>query len=180
MKVQSPPAAGMRVTMSGSKITFTANGQNYKIEVPDSFVDLKPSTTSATVTFSNGNWHLYGPERFSGNVFLNAVEFRVPVALRGVQNVTWTASFTSTDRTAIQWQWAAAAYSSFSTDYNALGVKPLDQPSGTAYPNSDAAGTPENFKAYVVGGARGGGGSNFTGSLSGTVAVTPCPCSVAP
>src|SRR5439155_361606 len=39
--------------------------------------------------------------------------------------------------------------------------------------NSDHAGTPEAFKPYVIGGARGGGGSNYTGSLSGTVAVAP-------
>ena len=34
--------------------------------------------------------------------------------------------------------------------------------------NGDQAGTPENVKQYVVGGARGGGGSNFTGSYSST------------
>ena len=33
----------------------------------------------------------------------------------------------------------------------------------------------ENFKSFLIGGARGGGGSNYTGSLSGTVRVGPCP-----
>jgi hypothetical protein len=32
---------------------------------------------------------------------------------------------------------------------------------------------PENYKKFVVGGARGGGGSNFTGSYSGTASM-PC------
>jgi len=50
------------------------------------------------------------------------------------------------------------------------------------YQNSDHAGTPEGvdpsttlpFKAFVTGGARGGGGSNWTGSWSGTVGVSVC------
>ena len=39
--------------------------------------------------------------------------------------------------------------------------------------NGDHAGTPEAkaFQQCVTGGARGGGGSNFTGSWSGTVST---------
>ena len=33
--------------------------------------------------------------------------------------------------------------------------------------NRDNAGTPENYKAYVIPGARGKGGKNYTGSYSG-------------
>jgi hypothetical protein len=40
------------------------------------------------------------------------------------------------------------------------------------YRNSDHAGTPENFKEFVIGGARGGGGSNWTGSWSGHAGAT--------
>jgi hypothetical protein len=43
----------------------------------------------------------------------------------------------------------------------------------SAYQNSDHAGTPEAFLPYVIGGATGGGGSNYTGSLSSTQQVTP-------
>ena len=59
-------------------------------------------------------------------------------------------------------------YTTFDTTYNELGVKPVDDNQASQYKNSDHAGTPENFKAYVIGGATGGGGSNFTGSYSGT------------
>jgi hypothetical protein len=52
-------------------------------------------------------------------------------------------------------------------------VKPVDDNKASAYKNSDHAGTPESFKAFVTGGARGGGGSNYTGSWSGTDGVTP-------
>ncbi len=56
----------------------------------------------------------------------------------------------------------------FGADYNSLGVKPVDDNKASQNKNSDHAGTPENFKSFVIGGARGGGGSNFTGSYSGT------------
>src|ERR1700739_4212860 len=71
----------------------------------------------------------------------------------------------------MQWQWAAASFSSFSTDYSAIGVKPVDDNKASQYQNSDHAGTPESYEAYVVGGATGGGGSNYTGSYSGTVSL---------
>jgi hypothetical protein len=74
----------------------------------------------------------------------------------------------------VQWKWAAAVYPAahFSTDYNALSVKPVDDNSNSQYKNSDHAGTPEAFKSYVIGGATGGGGSNYTGGYSGTASVT--------
>jgi len=53
------------------------------------------------------------------------------------------------------------------------GVKPVDDNQTSNYQNSDHAGTPESFKASVTGGATGGGGSNYTGSYSPTVSVTP-------
>jgi len=47
--------------------------------------------------------------------------------------------------------------------------------SASIYKNSDHAGTPENFKTFVVGGATGGGGSNFTGSYSATGSCALAP-----
>jgi hypothetical protein len=44
----------------------------------------------------------------------------------------------------------------------------VDDPKLSRYQNSDHAGTPENDKQNVTGGATGGGGSNYTGSLSAT------------
>lgn len=95
----------------------------------------------------------------------------------GVKALKWEGMFFSlTPGLNVQWKWAAAVYrvANFNADYAALGVKPVDDNSASAYPNSDHAGTPENFKPFVVGGARGGGGSNFTGSYSGTTASVPC------
>lgn len=116
----------------------------------------------------------------AGNVFLDGVPLPLPNGLPGgVKNVTWSASFaTDTPGIKLNWQWAAAAYSSLdlncsatSPDLNCLGVKPVDDNKASQFQNSDHAGTPENSKANVVGGATGGGGANFTGGLSGTKSV---------
>jgi len=70
-------------------------------------------------------------------------------------------------------------YDKFSTNYSSLGVKPVDDNKASQYQNSDHAGTPANFKSNamnggtVIGGATGGGGSNYTGGYSGTVTVGP-------
>jgi len=106
----------------------------------------------------------------AGDTFLDGVAFPVPIDLRGgIKPVTWTGRFSSdTPGITVQWKWAAAVYSQFSTDENALGVKPVDDKKASVYQNADRAGTPENFKAFVIGGARGGGGANFTGGYSST------------
>jgi hypothetical protein len=45
------------------------------------------------------------------------------------------------------------------------------------YLNSDDAGTPENFKSFVVSGAKGSGGTNYTGTFTTTQTST---CAVPP
>jgi hypothetical protein len=113
--------------------------------------------------------------QFSGNAFLDGFAFPVTSNLPGgIKHVTWQGQFTSdTAGLAVNWQWAAAVYRRFGTDYNGLGVKPVDDNHLSNYQNADHAGSPEVYLPYVTGGATGGGGSNFTGSLSSTQQVTP-------
>ena len=85
-------------------------------------------------------------------MFLDGVAFQAPTPggfPGGIHNVTWQGMFFSvTPGLNIQWQWAAAVYrnANFTADYNALGVKPVDDNKASVYKNSDHAGTPENFK----------------------------------
>jgi hypothetical protein len=97
----------------------------------------------------------------------------VPGGLPGsIRPVTWSGTISiDTPGVSICWQWAAANYPTFSANGNALGVKPVDDKTLSIYQNADHAGTPENFKQFVVGGGTGGGASNYTGSLSGTKCV---------
>jgi hypothetical protein len=118
--------------------------------------------------------------RGDDEIFLTGVP--VPsAALRAGTNVSWNGTFDTggTPGMTINWKWGAAVYTNFATYLNALEVKPGHQ-TACGQNNGDHAGTPEGFnnnnqqwKQFVIGGARGGGGSNWTGSWSGTDAVTP-------
>lgn len=180
VKVNGLSASPSTVFVTHATITFTANGTAYSLAVPDSEITFSTSTTLATTDFEVLSKEIGSPLGWdtdlpfgglAGNDFLAAVAFRVPAGglPGGIKNVIWQATFSS-DRSGltVNWQWAAAAYTNLGTDYNSLGVKPVDDNKASQYKNSDHAGTPENFKAFVIGGARGGGGSNFTGSYSGT------------
>src|SRR5207253_1806151 len=127
-----------------------------------------PTQASTYFDTASNTWVTTLPSSgLAGNVFVAGLTF--PVASGGlpggIRNVTWSGAFqtSASSGVTLQWQWAAAVYTKFSTDYNALGVKPVDDNKASVYQNSDHAGTPENFKAYVIGGATGGGGSNYTG-----------------
>jgi hypothetical protein len=170
-------SAPVHVHVTNQVISFSTSGTNYNLNVPDSDVTLSPTTSTGTTSFDAGQnaWVSNLPSTFSGNAFLGGFALPVPGGLPGgINPVTWSANFaTDTAGVKINWQWAAAVYTSFATDYNALNVKPLDSNSATVYHNSDHAGTPEAFRGFVIGGARGGGGSNYSGSYSATASVTP-------
>ena len=180
-----PSDSPVTVFVSHASITFTANSQTYHMRVPNSSITFSPSTTLATTDFTQLSPHFLGlgwetelqSSGLAGNDLSQGLTFRVPSAglPGGIKNVTWQVIFSSyTPGLSVNWQWAAADYTEWSPNYNALGVKPVDDNQASQYKNSDHASTPENFKEYVVGGATGGGGSNFTGSLSATGS---CPLS---
>ena len=154
----------------------TVNLAGTTLHVPNAVITFSASAKSATTVFNTtaGRWETTVPVGYTGKVFLNGIVFHVPSqGLKGGANpVSWTSRFASLEETGLsfQWQWAAAVYTKFGPN---AGIKPIDATTGSAYLNSDHAGTPENFKAFVIGGARGGGGSNWTGSYSGT-ASAPC------
>jgi len=119
-------------------------------------------------------WNTTVPLSASDEVFFDGLAYQVPAGglPGGISPIVWEGDFSSNQSgLSINWKWGAAVYSTFSTDYNSLGVK-AGHSNDCNYNNSDHAGTPENYKQYVIGGATGGGGSNWTGSWSGTVQVT--------
>jgi RHS repeat-associated protein len=177
MKASGIPSSGATITVSGASVQFGVNGVTQSLAVPDSVITFSSSVSNSTTTFDavHNQWNTTVPVSYSGNVFLAGLSDQLSAALPGgINPVSWTATFyTDKSSVSLQWQWAAAVYTSFSANYGTLGIKPIDATSGSAYANSDHAGTPENYKSFVVGGARGGGGSDWTGSYSGTASVTP-------
>jgi hypothetical protein len=180
LKVSGLTTSPTTIFVTHGTITFTADGKTHLLTVPDSEITFSASTTLATTHFEVLSKEIGSPlgwdtdlpfSGLAGNDFLAGLTFPVPSGglPGGIKNVIWQATFSSnTPGLTVNWQWAAAAYTNFSTDNNSLGVKPVDDNKASQFQNSDHAGTPENFKQFVIGGARGGGGSNFTGSLSGT------------
>jgi hypothetical protein len=186
LKVQGLGSDPATVGFTGS-IAFTVDGIMHVVPVPSAIVNFLPSVPGfATTVFCNGQWTTTVPvSGLAGNVFFDGVALQAPTPggfPGGIKDITWQGMFFSvTPGLRIQWQWAAAVYhnATFSLDYNALGVKPVDDNKASVYQNADHAGTPENFRSDVIGGARGGGGSNFTGSYSGTGAAVPMPANIA-
>jgi hypothetical protein len=173
----SPPKSPVIIYMSNSQITYTNNGVLQTVSTPNAAVVVSPQVRAAYMVFDTrfNTWLEIVPANTSGNVFLNGVALPLAKSLPGgVTPVTWTASFiTNSPGVTFNWQWSAAAYRAFNSDYNRLGVKSLDDKSFPPF-NSDAAGTPEFFKSLVTAGATGNGGSNYTGTLNAAQTITPC------
>ena len=177
LSVQGLGANPVTVFVHNSSLQFTVNGTKYNLPTPNAMITFSPTAGSATTSFDpvGNRWMTTVPSALGGNTFMDGLEFPVPTGglPGGINSVNWVADFTTdTPGITVNWKWAAAVYTSFSSDYQALGVKPVDDNRESQYQNSDHAGTPENFKPYVIGGAAGGGGANYTGGYSGTARVT--------
>ena len=185
------PSAGGTLYFQNSTVHFTAD-QTYNLVVPNAQITFSPTAACASTSFDTltNTWMTTVPLYGSDEIFLTGLAFPVPASLANVGGkisgaVVWEGTFfTDAHGVTIDWKWGAAVYTTFGADYNTDAVRPSHN-SACAYPNSDHAGTPEGFdtqsgnqlKSFVVGGARGGGGSNFTGSWSGTQNARPV-CSI--
>jgi len=168
------------IFFTSQQIVITpTSGPAITLSPPNAEVIYSPTASSATTSFTGGQWVTTVPwsSQGTGNQFLSGLEYLVPATpqLSG-SSVSWTGTFGATISSGsgsynLNWQYGAAVYTTFSTNYNSLGVKPIDKPTGSIYLNSDQAGTPEDYKTDVTGGAQGGGASNYTGSYASTGSV---------
>ena len=173
------PAAGATLIFESSTISFTAD-KLYTLPVPSAQIVFSPSATCTTTTYeaASQSWKTIVPLAGSDEIFVSGLAFPVPASFALVGGkitgpVSWAGTLaTNTSGVSVDWKWSAAVYSQFTTNPNAIGVKPAHT-NTCSYQNSDHAGTPESFKPYVIGGAMGGGGSNYTGGWSGKQSVTP-------
>ncbi len=187
-KAQGIPGTGATINFTGSQISFTAD-QPYVLNVPNAKITFDPNAVCSSISFDtqNNTWVTTVPVNGSDEIFLTGLAFPVPAGFAGVNGkvqgpVTWQGGFTSeVEGITVQWKWGAAVYTVFSLNYNVLSIKPTHGDT-CLYFNADHAGTPQGvdttsgrpFKTFVIGGARGGGGSNWTGSWSGTAQADVC------
>jgi hypothetical protein len=176
------PSTGATVYFNNGNIQFSAD-RAYSLSTPNAQVTFSPTANCVTTSYDAGSNTFFTTVPLSGGdeIFLTGLAFPVPASFAQVAgrvngNVIWQGSFgSSVTGVSVNWKWSAAVYTSFTTDYNALGILPAHGNSCFAG-GGDHAGTPENYKAYVIGGARGGGGSDWTGSWSGTEGVSISTC----
>lgn len=166
--------AGQPVTLffDQGRIQFTANSVNYDLPVPRAKIIFSPTAASSSTVFdaATQTWvTTVAPGDIAKDPFVAGLAFPVPAGglPANINPVTWSGRFTTdTPGVTLSWQWSAAVYLTFSTDYNALGVTPVDG----AY----QSGTPESYRTYVVAGARGAGAPNYTGTDTPATNTTPC------
>ncbi|HEV2317233.1 MAG TPA: hypothetical protein VGV89_06635 [Thermoplasmata archaeon] len=182
--VGTSPTATTHVWFSNQTLTFAEpNGTTFTKNVPRGMVNFSTTATSAATVWDSTTftWKTTVPASYKGDVFVSGFAFYVPTGgLPGSSKVTWSGDLSGdvhllpSKCLTFNWKWAAAVYTKFTHSNAAIGVKPVDDNKLSSYQNSDHAGTPENFKAYLTSGATGGGGSNYTGSYSGTQGENEC------
>jgi len=155
-----------------------ANGNLMTVNqpLPDAHITINPNVATASTTFDSVNnvWTTTIPFDVDDNAFLTGAPWLVPAGgiPADVEPVTVCGTFASdVANIDIGWRWAAAAYSSFGSDNNTLGIKSMDSDHDNPGTNRDLAGTPENYKQFAIPGGRGKGGRNYTGSYSGSAEI---------
>jgi hypothetical protein len=170
----APASSSVPVTIyaRNQTVTFDVGTQQMVVQIPDSEIVVQPGA-SPTTTFGvavPSEWLTTVPNG-SGNPFISGLGWQVPSTglPGGINPVVWSIDFSSNvGGVSLAWQWGAAVYSNFTTMMNAVGATPIDGIDGQS-------GTPSNYDQFVLGGARGGGGSNFTGSNSATKGCANLP-----
>jgi hypothetical protein len=145
-KVHDAPAgATTKIFVRSAYITFAANGRLFNLAVPDATIILSPDASGGATSYDpvTNSWTTTAPSGFNNSIFLTGLPFVVPEAglPGGLNPVSWTATF-YTDRLGISlhWKWAGIAYSNFSLDNNALGVKAIDHLDPTGGKNNLSLG----------------------------------------
>ena len=166
----------INISFANSSVQFQytdANGNLFPVSLamPNAQIVIDPSVNVASTSFDavNNMWVTTLPWDLDDNAFLSGVPWLIPAGgiPADVEPVTWCGTFAvEVSGAHIGWRWAAAAYSRFSADSTTLGVKPMDTDHDNQATNHDHAGTPENYNQFVIPGARGKGGKNYTGTYS--------------
>lgn len=167
--VSAPNAQrAVRVDMMNSIITLRDGKTTYRILGPNMRLSIT-SKHEVRLHFKafRDHWRLEAPFGTAGDDFLNATAYQFEHGLPGgISNVVWSAKFFGQNDEKIRWKWSARVYTAFTDKYRQLNVKAIDDRHYPPY-NTDPAGTPESYKAYVTRGAT-------EGVFGSPVEVTPC------
>jgi hypothetical protein len=169
-KIKGVNKQKVTVTFFQSSVQFQYRDANNKLvsvnqALPDAKITFDPGLSSASTMFDalHNLWITTVPFELDEASFLTGIPWLVPAGgiPENIEPATWCGRFASdTAAVNIDWRWSAEAYSSFSGDSSVLGVKAMNTGHDQPPVNRDGAGTPENFKAFIIPGAGGKGGKN--------------------
>lgn len=159
-------------TVDFTGVSLVVNATTYAL--PNGQIVFSPNaTTQTTAVNADGSWTTTVPVNQGGDIFFDGQAIPVDANMEngGGGNTGSTLSFTTNSSdSALQfnWQWGAAVYTSWPGNA-AADIEPIQA-------NGLQSGAPQNTSVQkdLIQGPRGGGGSNFTGSWSGTGHGT-CP-----
>jgi hypothetical protein len=163
-------------TVQFTDVSFVLNGVSYPMPNGTEIFDpAAPSTSTTTFTGTPGTssamWTTtINPNFISDeNFFTGAaipVDFDPNISGGGQATIQFTTQTTDAGLS-FAWQWSAAVYTYWPSDWNAALIQPYH---GRGLTGSQHADTPDNtqIQKSLIQGPRGGGGSNFTGSWSAT------------
>lgn len=181
-EVSGIPSQGATIYLTKSSISFMADS-SYNLPVADATITFSPSATCVSTKFdtATNTWQTTVPLKGDDEIFLSGRSFRVSASFASTGKikgpVVWQGTFGSdVPNLTIQWKWGAAFYRFFfgSDGYNNLDIKPSHKNSCNTG-KDDHSGTPQNqaVKDKVIESGRTTSGSEWTGSWSGTIAVSP-------
>ena len=173
------PATGtVTLNLSGTYTLFDGSTSTVlnQYAIPNATVNFSSSTTTASALFSGGAWIINLPLNVSGQALIDAFAITAPSGgfpTSDQQQLTLNMTST-TPGISINWQFGSAAYTSSCdfSDYNNVKVGVTGSTAGVPTANDNQTSQPVNGCSDVSGGS-GGGGSNFTGSMSSTLTTKP-------
>jgi hypothetical protein len=121
---------GVTIDFTNGNISFTAGGTSYSLAIPNAKITFSASATCTytTVDSVTNTWMTTVPISGDDEIFLTGLAWLVPAGglAPGANPVNFSGTYSSESSApglSIEMQWSAAAYSSFTTDYNALQIK---------------------------------------------------------
>ena len=158
-------------------INQNINGSGINLIPVNAKLIITNSVSQATTTYTGNEWVTIAPPNLNGNYFVSGYALPVtsPIAAN-LNTLKWRGIWTSSSScvSGVHWKWSAATYAVLHANPAMISVKPVDDPSGSIFSNSDFAGTPENFKPFCIPGALSLGGTDYTGAYTTTLNRLPC------
>lgn len=158
-----PTDATTLVRFSGASLSL--NGTKHPL--PDALMIFDPAAPGTITTSYDRLQNLWttviNPRQLSNEIFITGAAIPVTPQIAAGAKATFSFSLDSQARPlSFPWQWSAGVYTAWPTDWNHAGIQP--------YHGSYHSGAPTDggTQLSLIGGPRGGGGSNFTGSWSAT------------